>query len=373
MKIRKFIINENLKFTLLSIFIGFLFGAIMLIIAGLDPILIYKTLFIGIFSQPKFVMWSIVYATPIMLTGLAFAFANKTGLFNIGAEGQFIVGVAASALVGYFVKLPFFLHIPLTLVAGCSAGMIWGIIVGFLKNSRGINEVVSAIMFNWIAFYLSNMILNIPRFSRQESDSSEKIQKSAELLFTSGWIQDFFSSEEAFKSYSKASRDLFGTKGNVAFIIAILVIIAINYLLFKTKYGYTLRAVGNNKNASKYAGIDIKKALLISMGISGGLAGLAGALHVMGNSNQMSLLASTENFGFDGISVALIGYNSPIGIIFSAFFFGALKYGGSKLTSVGAPSETVNLVIGFIVYSIAISNGIKMMLQHFKKRSGKNE
>lgn len=370
---KKFSVSDNLKFNLVSILIGFILGGIILIFAGLNPIVVYRELILGVFSRPRYIMWAIIYSIPIMLTGLSFVFANKTGLFNIGGEGQFIMGALSATIVGYYFRLPFFIHIPLTMIAGILGGLIWGGIVGFLKNSRGINEVISSIMLNWIAFYLSNELINkLPNFKIQNLDASNKINKTAEIGFTSGWIEKFFASEDAFKTYSVAVREFLGTKANFGYIIAILVVLFINYFLFKTKYGYSLRAVGNNKDAAKYAGINVKKAILISMGIAGALSGLAGALHVMGNSNQVTILTMTENYGFDGISVALIGSMSPIGVIFSSLFFGILKYGGTKLSIVNAPSEIVNIIIGFIIYSIAISNGFKLLFNYFKNRGVKN-
>jgi general nucleoside transport system permease protein len=376
MKTKKSVINDNFKYTLISILLGFLFGAIILMISKLNPIIVYKELFIGIFSKPSFIMWSIVYSTPIMLTGLAFAFANKTGLFNIGIEGQYIMGAMVATLVGVFVNAPFYIHIPLTILAGCLAGMAWGALVGFLKITRGVNEVVSSIMLNWTAFYISNFVVTLSKFNLngEGSETSKKIQATAQIGLTNGWIENFFSTPEAFEIYRANVREFFGPRANFGIIIAIVTVFVINYILFKTKYGFSLRAVGSNKNAAEYAGIDIKKSILLSMGISGLLAGMAGALHVMGSSNQISVLATPENYGFDGIAVALIGFMSPIGVIFSALFFGSLKYGGTKLSIIGAPAETVNIVIGFIIYAIATSNAIKMLLNNLtKKRSEKNE
>jgi general nucleoside transport system permease protein len=307
-----------------------------------------------------------------MLTGLAFVFASKTGLFNIGLEGQFIMGALFATMTGYFIQAPFFIHIPLTILAGCIGGMIWGGLVGFLKVTRGINEVISAIMLNWIAFYLSNYMVTLGRFNLNNSQTSQRIQPTAQIGFTAGWIEGFFQSPEAFETYRIFVRDTFGPRVNFGIFIAIGTVFLVNYILFKTKYGFALRAVGSNKDAAEHAGIDIKKSTILSMGISGAIAGLGGALHIMGNANQIGILAATENYGFDGIAVALIGLLSPIGVIFSSLFFGALQYSGSKLNLIGAPTETVNIVIGLIIYSIAISNGLKMLLNYLRKRSEKN-
>ena len=155
----KKIINDTFIFSIASVVLGLLVGAIALILSGHNPITVYSALIEGIIGKPKYIAWTIIRGTPLILTGLSIAFAYKTGLFNIGAEGQFIIGALVAVLVGAGVDLPAFIHIPLTLISDALAGALWGGISGWLKARFGINEVISNIMLNWIAFYFSNFIL----------------------------------------------------------------------------------------------------------------------------------------------------------------------------------------------------------------------
>ena len=155
----KKIINDTFIFSIASVVLGLLVGAIALILSGHNPITVYSALIEGIIGKPKYIAWTIIRGTPLILTGLSIAFAYKTGLFNIGAEGQFIIGALVAVLVGAGVDLPAFIHIPLTLISAALAGALWGGISGWLKARFGINEVISNIMLNWIAFYFSNFVL----------------------------------------------------------------------------------------------------------------------------------------------------------------------------------------------------------------------
>ena len=159
MKHKKSILEGNIIYTLFAILIGFLTGAIILAIAGMNPGVIYAKLFTGIFAKPKFLAWSVVYATPLIFTGLSVAFSFRTGVFNIGAEGQFVVGSLAATVIGMFCPLPAIITVPLCLIAAAAAGAVWSAFCGLLKVKKGINEVLSFIMMNWIAYYLSNYIV----------------------------------------------------------------------------------------------------------------------------------------------------------------------------------------------------------------------
>ena len=169
--------------TLIAIAVGFLVGALFLAVMGYNPITIYSTLITGIFSKPKFLAYSVVYATPLIFTGLSVAFSFKTGVFNIGAEGQFVVGGMAACIVGIFVDAPAIIHVPLCFLAAAAAGAVWGVIVAFMKTKWGINEVLSMIMFNWIAFYLSNYLVNVPAIhSDGTAEATKDIAETAQIL-----------------------------------------------------------------------------------------------------------------------------------------------------------------------------------------------
>jgi len=351
---KKSFIDDAVKFSFLSILLGLLVGAIVLIISGNSPIEAYGAMIEGIIGKPKYIAWTIIKATPYILTGLSIAFAFKTGLFNIGAEGQFIIGALVATVVGYSINLPAIIHIPLTMILAGLAGGLWGSIAGFLKSKFGINEVIATIMLNWIAFYLSNFMVSSSFISVPNSEASVNIQDSASIGID--WLKGLVGP---------------ATSVNWGIIVSIVLVLAIWFILTKTTLGFELRAVGHNKDAAEYAGIDVGKSILKSMAIAGLLAGVAGAIQVMGVTHNITVLAAQEGYGFDGIAVALIANSNPIGVIFSGLLFGAFKYGGIKMQSVGAPSEVINIVIGSIVFFIALSNGLRMLYIKMKQKKAK--
>ena len=342
---KKSILNSNALYTLIAIVIGFLIGALFLLVAKINPIEAYTKLFTGVFSKPKFMVWAIIYASPLIFTGLSVAFSFKTGVFNIGAEGQFVVGTVAAALVRILVDLPAVLHAPLCILAAVAAGSIWGSLVGFLKVKKGINEVLLFIMFNWIAFYLSNYVVNLKAIHKEGGGEATKdVLDSAKILFP------------------QSIRQLTGcSNANYGIILAIIVAVIIWFLINKTTLGYQLRAVGFNRHAAEYGGINSNRAVMTAMAISGGLAGLGGAVQLLGMSMRVSQFATQESYGFQGITVALIAGSNPIGCIFSGLFYGAMKYGGSKLSLINAPSEVVDIIMGTIILFIAVSHVFKKL------------
>lgn len=346
-----FLRNDTVIYSLISIILGLIVGAIVLAIAGFNPIEAYIAMLDGIFGKPKYIAWTIIRSTPLILTGLSVAFAFRTGLFNIGAEGQYIIGALAAGVFGYAVSLPLIIHIPLTLIVGCLAGAIWGGFAGWLKAKFGVNEVIATIMLNWIAFYYSNYIVMSTWFRKGDSEASKDILETSQIDIN--WLKGLVGP---------------ATKVNWGIVIAIILVIIIAYILFKTTLGFELRGVGYNKFGAEYAGIDVKKSIFTSMAIAGLLAGAAGAIQVMGVSHNITVLAAPEGTGFDGIAVALIANSNPIGTIFSGLLFGALRYGGSKMQTIGAPSEVINIVTGSIVYFIAISSALRIAYNKFKKK-----
>ena len=351
---KKSFLNDTFLFSILSVALGLLVGAIALILSGHNPITVYAALIDGIIGKPKYMAWTIIRATPLILTGLSIAFAFKTGLFNIGAEGQFIVGSLVAVLVGAGLDLPAIIHIPLTLLCAALAGAIWGGVAGWLKSKFGINEVIANIMLNWIAFYLSNFVLMTSWLKVPNSETSVPIKDSAKISID--WLKGLVGP---------------ATSVNWGIVISIIIVIIIAFILAKTTLGFELRAVGFNKFGAEYAGINVNSSILKSMAIAGILASAAGAIQVMGVSQNITILASPEGYGFDGIAVALIANSNPIGVIFSGLLFGAFKYGGTKMQAVGAPSEVVNIVIGSIVYFIALSSVLRMLYIKFRENKNK--
>ncbi|MCR2043119.1 ABC transporter permease [Anaerosalibacter massiliensis] len=353
--------GKRLKFTIISVFVGLLVGAFILLAVGFNPLEAYGVMIRGILGKPKYISWTIIQSTPLILTGISVAFAFRTGLFNIGAEGQFIIGALVATLVGYFWNLPPILHAIVAMLMACLAAAIWAGLAGILKSKFGVNEVITTIMLNWIALYLSNAVVFWDQFKRPNSEASYNILESASIRFP-----------KTLRSIS----DFFRAPVNWGFIIAILVAILIRHILKNTTLGYQLRAVGFNSDAAEYGGIDVKRNIVISMAIAGALSGLAGAVHVLGVTEEVAVLAAMEGNGFDGIAVSLIAGNNAIGCIFAGLLFGALKYGGYKIQpAMGAPSEIISIVIGTIVFFISMPKLIEMLttLRAKRKRGGEVE
>ena len=335
-----FVAENRFIHILLSILLGFLVGAIFLAIMGLSVGEAYGRLITSVTSLKGF-SYVIVYSIPYIVVGLSVAFSFKTGVFNIGAEGQFVMGSMAAAVVGILAGgLPKIVLIPLCFLAAMLAGAIWGVIVGVLKTKWGINEVLSMIMFNWVAFYLSNFIAGIPAIhSDGTAEATKNISDNASTLL---------------------SKDLINRLGlcptaNWGILVAIAVTVLVWVIIEKTTLGYELKAVGSNKFAAEYGGINVNRSILTALAISGALAGLGGSLQLMGMGSRISVFSSQEGFGFAGIVVALIGCSNPFGVLIAGIFYGALTFGGSKLNLVGAPTQLINVIVGTVVFFIAIS------------------
>ena len=351
----EFIAENRFIHILLSILLGFLVGAIFLAIMGLSVGEAYGRLITSVTSVKGF-SYVIVYSIPYIVVGLSVAFSFKTGVFNIGAEGQFVMGSMAAAVVGILAGgLPKIVLIPLCFLAAMLAGAVWGVIVGVLKTKWGINEVLSMIMFNWVAFYLSNFIAGIPAIhSDGTAEATKNISDNASTLL---------------------SKDLINRLGlcptaNWGILVAIAVTVLVWFIIEKTTLGYELKAVGSNKFAAEYGGINVNRSILTALAISGALAGLGGSLQLMGMGSRISVFSSQEGFGFAGIVVALIGCSNPFGVLIAGIFYGALTFGGSKLNLVGAPTQLINVIVGTVVFFIAISI-IFTRLKFLKKKTDK--
>ena len=357
-----------LGITLISIFMGLLVGAIVLMVAGFNPLEAYWVILKGIFSRPKYISYVIIYATPLIITGLSVAFALRTGLFNIGAEGQYIVGAIVAAMAGYFFKMPAILHVPTCIILAILAAALWGGLAGFIKAKFGVHEVISTIMLNWIALYLLNFVITLKAFAKQGTGKSYVIQHSAGIDILGQWKVT-----EAGIDFIRSHRiwgDVLRTPINLGFIFAILLAVLVWYVLNKTTLGYELRAVGFNPHAAEFGGINVNRSIITSMLFSGGLAGAAGAFQVLGVSHRVAKLAIMEGYGFDGIAVSLIGNNSGFGSLLAGLLFGALKYGGSKIQdAMQAPTEVINIMMGAIILFIAMPKVIRLILNFRRNRA----
>jgi len=345
--------NDTFIFTLVAIFIGFLIGAVILIIIGFNPLQVYGLLFEGMLGNARFRMYAMQYATPIIFTGLSVTFAFKTGLFNIGAEGQYIIGSLAAMVLGVTLQLPPVIHGIVCVLGGGLAGAAWGGIAGLLKAYKGISEVIVTIMLNWTAFSFANYVIMTDRFKKPASTASVSIEESASIAIN------------AFpERYGRVSI-------HWGMILVIFAVIVIWIILNKTTLGFRLRMVGFNRDAAEYAGVSVPRSITTSMSISGLLAGLGGATQLTGVLGNLTQLANQEGYGFDGIAVSMIGGINPIGAFFSGLFFGGMRYGGSKLNMMQVPTELVNVIIGVIMYTIAIMGAFRIIMRFIKaKREG---
>lgn len=316
--------------------IGFFEGAALLLGA------IWK----GSFGQKQNAIETFVYVTPLLFTGLANAVAFKTGLFNIGVEGQFTVGVLAAAAIGLIPGLPAVIHIPFVLLGGFLAGAFWGAIPGYLKAKVGTNEVVNTIMMNFIAMYFTNYIVMGP-LNKPGLASTPKIMESAMLWRFLGP----------------------NNRLNIGIFIG-LIFVALVYILFwKTTTGYEIRAVGLNPHAAEYGGISIKKNIILAMVISGAIAGIGGAVYVSGMQHNALQLAGFINYGFDGIAVALLAKSHPVGILFSSILFGALNSSAISLQLADIPKQIVFLIQAIIIIFVAADYIFKWIGEKRKKEA----
>lgn len=363
------ILKKPIASAVIAILFGFCVAAVILASAGYDPIGSFAALFNGAFGKPKYISNVIIKATPLLLTGSAVAFAYKAGLFNIGGEGQYIAGTVLAVVVGSQINLPAPLQIPIVILVGTLGGAVLGGLVGWLKARFGIHEVITSIMFNWIALYLNNFVVQTDLFHKANSTATIPVNDSSFTMLLPNWKV----SEEGMNALSGIPwfrEMLVKTDMNVGIIVAIVAAVFIWWLLTRTKVGYEIRAVGLNKDAAQFAGISVEKNVVLCMVISGALCGLAGALTITGTSpHSISTLAAFENNGFNGLSVAFIAGCSPIGCIPASFLFAGLIYGGQSVQQVmGAPTEIINIMIGTIVFFMALGGIVPMLAERIERK-----
>jgi len=338
----------NILVPVISVLLALIVGAILMLGFGYNPIQVYVALWQGAFGDRYFIGETIRQVTPLILTGLAVAFAFRANLFNIGAEGQVFVGWLAAVWVGLAFDLPMIVHLPLAVLAAAAAGALWGFLPGLFKATRGVHEVIITIMLNYIALYSANAVIR--SILTDNKYATDRIPETASL--SSGWLQNL----------TDFSRVHYGI------IIALFIALLMWFIMEKTTLGYEIKSVGFNPDASKYAGMNVKRNIILSMVISGSFAGLAGAMDGLGTFGYMSVQSGFTNLGFDGIAVALIGANSPFGVVIAALLFGALKVGALNMpTQAGVPNELVDIIIALIILFVASSYFIRWIILRFKK------
>lgn len=354
-KLIKLFTKDSAVVPLIAIVLGLLFGALIMLVGGYNPITAYTSLFKMVFGNAYDFGETIRYITPLLLTGLSVAFAFRTGLFNIGAEGQFIMGMTGASIIGIKLQLPWFIHAPVAVIVGALFGGIWGMIAGYLKAKRGVNEVITTIMLNWIALFFSNYILN-------------------QFLLEPGQQRSYMIHESASASLSWLSAMLGNARMHWGILVAILCAVIFYIILWKTKQGYELRAVGYNPHAAKYAGMNVNRNIVKAMFIGGIFAGLGGVFETLGVFQYQAVTAAMPGYGFDGIAVALLGGNHPLGVALAAILFGTLSYGSAGM-SFGAdvPPEIIRIVIGSVIFFVASPGIIRYISRRFVSKKSKSE
>jgi len=296
----------------------------------------YGAFFFGAFGDLYHITETLRIATPYIFAGLAVAVGFQGGLFNVGAEGQYFIGGLTSVFVGYSITgLPWYIHLPLALLAGAAGGALWGGIVGLLKAKTGAHEVINTIMMNYIAYRLAEFMLDVggPMARPGYRPVSPEIQPSA-------YLPQFVPSDTTIRF-------------NVGFFLALAAAVFVWWLLFKTTLGYEIRTVGHNPRAARYAGISVPRIIVITMLLSGALAGLAAPMDILGVIHFMPN-AFASGYGFDAIALALLGNSHPGGVVIASLLFGALRAGASNMQGVAKiPIDITSILQGLIIVFIA--------------------
>jgi simple sugar transport system permease protein len=326
-------------FIALEVLGALIVGAILITIAGADPIEAYIYLLEGAFGSVRNIINTLIRTSPLILTGLAIIIAFKSGSINLGAEGQLVMGAAASTWVGItFIQLPAAILLPLILASGFLVGALWSSIVGILRVKLDINEIIAFLMMNYIAVLFVDWAIKGPL---QDPTTSMPISR---LIPPAGWLPQFS-----------------GTRLHFGILIALSLTILIYILLKHTTLGYKMKFVGSNPEAANYGGINVSKTMFISMMLSGGLAGLAGAIEIVGVHHRL-IPGFDPGYGWTGIAVATISGLNPIGAVFGALFFGGINIGVKHMSSrAGVPIFLSLAIEALVVIFVLAGEGIRIL------------
>lgn len=343
---------NSLLVPVMSILFGFLFGAVLMLAFGYNPVDAYRAMIVSVFQSPYFIGEALRQATALTFTGLGFALAFQAGFFNIGIAGQALAGWVSAVWVALaFPDLPRILLLTLSLGVGLLVGAIWASIAGFLRAYFGTSEVIVSIMLNYTALQVTNFLIR--NVLSEAGNTTARVGENANMGFQ--WLSTLTQNSRL----------------NVGFFIAIIVVILYWVFMTKTTAGFEIRAVGLNASASKYAGMSAEKNIILSMFLSGALAGLGGAVHGLGTFGNIFTQGGLPDIGFNGIAVALLGLGNPFGIFFSSILFGVLNIGaGFMPNQAGVPDEMANIVIAAIIFFV----GANYIIRYFiDKRAAKKQ
>lgn len=345
--------NSALRQCLVSVsavVVAILLGMLLILLMGKNPIVAFGALVQGAFGSASSFAETLVKVTPLLFTGMSYALANRCGLTNLGMEGQMYMGALAAAAAAIFVDVPSVLHIPLCIAAGFIGGGLWGLLAGWLKVRFGASEIITTVMLNTIAIYFIEFMVTDPaRMMEPGGVSGQSIP---------------------FLDSAKLDILIPNTRAHWGILIGLLVIVLFWLFLWRSKKGYEVRVSGFNMQAAAYSGINTSRNILLVMLLSGGIAGLAGACEVMGVQGRL-YAGFSPGYGFDGIAVALIGMNSPLGIVFGALLFGAFRAGGNRMQMKAyVPYSIVNVIQAIVIIAVVAS---QMLLEIWGERQLKKQ
>lgn len=341
---------RNTMVSIIAVLLGLIAGGILMLAIGSNPIEGYNYLLQGALINIERIGNTLATATPLIFTGLAVAFAFRTGLFNIGAAGQMLAGGLAATAIALTFEFSRPVMLILMVLGGLVAGALFALIPGILKARFNVHEVVSTIMMNWIAYWTVYYV--VPSYFKGPSLETESAKLPDQYTLRTSFLTDMFD----------------GSYINLGLFLGVIAVIIIWFIIEKTTLGFELKAVGFNRHAAEYAGMRVNRNIILSMLISGALAGLGGVALYTGNASNMQI-GLLPSQGFDGIAVALLGANNPIGVFFAAVLFGILYSGTGFMNAMTEiPPELANTIIAIIIYFAATSVLIHRIIDKLKKR-----
>ena len=355
-KLTNLLLRSDGAVSVLVVLLGFLCGTILVVLVGRNPLNMYKAILQSLtgYNIDRGV-WNIRYvgewlnlSVPYIFCGLAMAFAARTGLFNIGGEGQYIMGLTMAQVIALLGPQVPVVHWILAMVGAILLGAIWGGIVGFLKARYEVSEVVATIMLNYVALYLSRIII----MAIPGTNTYKTVNFPETASLRAGFLTSLTN----------------GSTLNLGLFLAIASVILYWFLMEKTNLGFGLRATGFNKDAARYGGIPVITSVVISMAVAGAFAGLGGGVVALGSFRYGRVLSGMDNYGFTGIAVALVGNNTAVGTMLAGLLFGLLAAAQPLMQSKQIPKEITFIIQGLIVVFIAIRTGIRLFLLWRQKK-----
>ncbi|MGM0340974.1 ABC transporter permease [Enterococcus sp. AZ007] len=331
---------RNALVPIISVVLGFILGGLLMLATGYNPLLGYQAMFRSAFQSSISIGEILVGAGPLIFTALGFSVANSAGFFNVGLSGQALCGWVASIWVALSMPdSPKAVVVPLAILAGAAAGALAAAIPGLLRAYFGTSEVIVTIMMNYVLLYFANHIVNNVMAPTIISNKGVTKIVGTNGLLREEWLTNLFG----------------GSRVNMGFVLALIFLVLVWFLMKRTTLGFEIRSVGINPFASEYAGMSSRRTIVISMLISGLLAGLGGVVQGLGTFGNYFVQGSSISIGFDGMAVSLLGNGGSVGILLSALLFSILKLGGQGMQFAGVPSELANSVIPLIIFFVGIN------------------